>query len=268
MERTASNPFYATELVRLVSSEHRSRRVTAGDVRALNVPSGIRDVLLRRVHRLPDDTQSLLMVAAVAGRELQPELLEYVTGLDAEQLLLGLEPAIAAGLVSGRGRLGFPVPPPAYPREPAGHRRPGGAGAAACQGGRCARGRLPRQHRRRLAQLAYQYLSAGPFGDPAKAVKYAREVARRAARQGAWQDAARHLEQALAVSPPGGPDADATRCDVLVELGRARLSGGLIPDAHAAFEGSISLADRIGDEDRMLAAAVAFGAPALWGSRE
>jgi hypothetical protein len=119
-----------------------------------------------------------------------------------------------------------------------------------------------------VAQLAYHYLSAGPFGDPAKAVKYAREAADRAVRQGAWQDAVRHLEQALTVIPASRPDADATRCDVLVELGQARRSGSMIAEAHAAFEESISLADRIDDEDRVLAAAVAFGAPQLWGSRE
>jgi hypothetical protein len=54
-----------------------------------------------------------------------------------------------------------------------------------------------------VTQLAHHYLSAGPFGDPAKAVSYAREAARRAGRQGAWQDAIRHLQEALtAVSPP------------------------------------------------------------------
>ena len=55
---------------------------------------------------------------------------------------------------------------------------------------------------------------------------------------------------------------------MLVELGQARRSGSMIAEAHAALEESIGLADRIGDEDRVLAAAVAFGAPALWGSRE
>ena len=93
VDRTGGNPFYTTELVRLVSSEHRHRRLTAADVSALDVPSGIRDVLLRRVHRLPEDTQSLLTVAGVAGRDLVPELLEDVTGLDTEDLLLNLEPA-------------------------------------------------------------------------------------------------------------------------------------------------------------------------------
>jgi DNA-binding SARP family transcriptional activator/DNA-binding CsgD family transcriptional regulator len=268
VERAGGNPFYTTELVRLISSEHRRQPLTAGDVRAHDVPSGIRDVLLRRVGRLPEDTQSLLTVAAVAGRELQPDLLEHVTGVDAEHLLLGLEPAIAAGLVTtAEDGWGFRF------RHPLIH------DSLYASVGRVERARL---HARIAAaledissastadvvQLAHHYLSAGPFGDPAKAVAYAREAGARAVRQGAWQDAARHLEQALAAIPPALPDADATRCDVLVELGHARRSGGKIREAHRAFDESISLADRIGDEDRMLAAAVAFGSPQLWGSRE
>jgi DNA-binding SARP family transcriptional activator/DNA-binding CsgD family transcriptional regulator len=268
MDRTSGNPFYTTELVRLISSEHRRQPLTAGDVQAHDVPSGIRDVLLRRAGRLPEDTQSLLMVAAVAGRELQPDLLEHVTGIDAEQLLLALEPAIAAGLVTtAEGGWGFRF------RHPLIHE------SLYASVGRVERARL---HARVAAaledissastadvvQLAYHYLSAGPFGDPAKAVRYAREAGARAVRQGAWQDAARHLEQALTAVSPALPDADTIRCDVLVELGHARRSEGKIREAHRAFDESISLADRIGDEDRVLAAAVAFGAPQLWGSRE
>jgi DNA-binding CsgD family transcriptional regulator len=268
MDRTGGNPFYTTELVRLISSEHRRQPLTAGDVRALDVPSGIRDVLLRRVGRLPEDTQSLLIVAAVAGRELQPDLLEHVTGIDAEQLLLNLEPAIAAGLVTtADGGWGFRF------RHPLIHE------SLYVSVGRVERARL---HARVAAaleqissvnaadvvQLAYHYLSAGPFGDPAKAVKYARDAGAQAVRQGAWQDAARHLEQALTAISPALPGADGIRCDVLVELGHARRSGGIIPEAQRAFNESISLADRIGDQDRVLTAAVAFGAPRLWGSRE
>jgi DNA-binding SARP family transcriptional activator/ATP/maltotriose-dependent transcriptional regulator MalT len=268
MDRTGGNPFYTTELIRLISSEHRRQSLTAGDVQAHDVPSGIRDVLLRRVGRLPDDTQSLLMVAAVAGRELQPDLLEHVTGIDTEQLLLGLEPAIAAGLVTAaEGGWGFRF------RHPLIHE------SLYASVGRVERARL---HARIAAavedisaasatdvvQLAYHYLSAGPFGSPAKAVKYAREAAAGAVRQGAWQDAARHLEQALTAISPALPDADAIRCDVLVELGQARRSGGLIAEAHQAFEESINLADRIGDEDRMLAVALALSAPKLWGPDE
>jgi hypothetical protein len=146
-------------------------------------------------------------------------------------------------------------------------RRPYRTGPAARPDRGRAGGYLVREHRR-PGKLAYHYLSAGPVGDPAKAVRYAREAAVQAVGQGAWQDAARHLEQALTVLSPALPDADAIRCDVLVELGQARRSAGLVRQAHRAFDESISLADRIGDEDRMLAAAVAFGAPQWWGPRE
>ena len=268
VDRTGGNPFYTTELVRLISSEHRREPLTVGDVRAHDVPSGIRDVLLRRAGRLPDDTQSLLTVAAVAGRDLRPDLLEHLTGIDTEHLLLNLEPAIAAGLVTtAEGGWGFRF------RHPLIHE------SLYASAGRMEQARL---HARVAAaledissagtadvvQLAHHYLSAGPVGDPAKAVRYAREAATRAVRQGAWQDAVRHLEQALAALSPALPDADAIRCDVLVELGQARRSSGLIRQAHRAFDESISLADRIGDEDRVLAAAVAFGGAPLGASRE
>jgi predicted ATPase/DNA-binding SARP family transcriptional activator/DNA-binding CsgD family transcriptional regulator len=268
MDRTGGNPFYTTELIRLISSEHRRQPLTGGDVRSHDVPSGIRDVLLRRVGRLPDDAQSLLMVAAVAGRELEPELLERVTGLDAEHLLLDLEPAIAAGLVTAAdGGWGFRF------RHPLIHESLYASAGRAERAGLHARVAAALEDissagTADVVQLAYHHLSAGPFGDSAKAVKYARQAGARAVRQGAWQDAVRHLEQALAAITPALPDADAIRCDVLVELGHARRSGGLIREAHRAFNESISLADRTGDEDRMLAAAVAFGTPQLWGSRE
>src|SRR5262249_8275353 len=268
VDRTGGNPSYIAELARLIGSEPRRQPLTAGDVHALDVPSGIRDVLLRRVNRLPEDTQSLLIVAAVAGRELQPDLLEHVRGIDAEQLLLNLEHAIDGGLVTtdeSGGGCRF--------RHPLIHE------SLYASVGRVERARLHARVATALedissassadvVQLAYHYLSAGPFGDPAKAVRYAREAGALAVRQGAWQDAARHLAQALTAVSPALPGAGGIRCDVLVELGHAHRSGGMIPEAQRAFDESISLADRIGDQDRVLAAAVAFGAPQLWGSRE
>lgn len=270
--RTGGNPFYVTELVRLLGSERRDRPPTAADVLTLDVPSGIRDVLLRRVSRLPDDTRSLLAVAAVAGREIRPELLERVTGLDAEQLLLHLEPAVAAGLVTAADGWGFEFRHPLIDeslRASMGrierarlHARIGFALEETIDASRTDGGAS------QVVQLAHHFVSAGPFGDPGRAVRYARVAAALADRQGAWHDAIRHLEQALAALTPVLPDADATRCDVLVELGQARRSAGLIRAAHGAFEESISLADRIGDEDRVLAAAVSFGFPQLWGPRD
>jgi DNA-binding SARP family transcriptional activator len=271
--RTGGNPFYVTELTRLLASERRGQPLTADDVTTLDVPSGVRDVLLRRVARLPDGTRSLLEIAAVAGRVLEPDLLARLTGLDAGELLPRLEPAVTAGLVTAAGD--------GWGME---FRHPLVDESLRASMGRVERARL---HARvaaalessrtsppdsRTARLAHHFAAAGPFGDPAKAVRYARAAAAQADRQGAWQDAIRHLEQALAMltsaAPSTVPDSDAVRCDVLVELGRARRSAGRIEAAHTAFQESIGLADQIGDEDRVLAAAVAFGAPQLWGPRD
>jgi DNA-binding SARP family transcriptional activator len=268
MRRTGGNPFYTTELVRLISSEHRRRPLTAEDVQAQDVPSGILDVLLRRVSRLPEDTQSLLSLAAVAGAEIQPDLLEQVSGLDASHLLLTLEPAIAAGLVTPANtgwafRFRHPlVHESLYSSLGHAERSRLHARVAAALEATSPAGNAD------VVQLAYHYVSAGPFGDYTKAIRYCREAAGRSVRQGAWQEAARQLEQALAAISPTLPDADATRCDVLVELGHAHRAGGRIREAHRAFEESVNLADRAGDEDRVLAAAVAFGTPQLWGPRE
>ena len=87
-------------------------------------------------------------------------------------------------------------------------------------------------------------------------------------RQGVWGDAMRHLEQALAVVPTAAAhDPVTTRCDVLTELGLARRAAGLTGESHEALDEAIRVADALGDEERVLSAAVAFGTPSLWGSR-
>ena len=97
-ERTGGNPFYLVELVRLLRGEH-PRELDPADVAALDVPAGVRDVLARRVDRLPGDTRSLLRLAAVIGRDVDLDVLQAAGGTDSETLMLALEPAVAAGLL-------------------------------------------------------------------------------------------------------------------------------------------------------------------------
>lgn len=265
-ERTGGNLFYLTELLRLLGSEQRSHSLNAVEILRLDVPSGVRDVVIRRAQRLPDNTQALLTIAAVAGRDADLDLLERAAQMDSEQLMLALEPAVAAGLLAETDHgWGYRF------RHPLIHE------SIYAQTGKIEQARL---HARigaalelttaadtpaRRAQLAHHFLAAGPLGDPAKALTYARAAAAAAARQGAWGEATRHLEAGLDV---GAAAPDHVRCDVLIELGRARRSAGLIRESHDALQEAVGLADALGDEDRVLAAAVAFGSAALWGSRE
>jgi DNA-binding SARP family transcriptional activator len=267
-ERTGGNVFYLLELVRLLESEYRDRALTADDVITLEVPSGVRDVIARRVGRLPGNTRSILTLAAVAGPSSDLDLLEHVALVDSEQLMLALEPAVAAGLLAADdSRWGYRFRHPLIQESicfavSGVDRSRLHARVAASLEVLPERGRIGRP-----AQLAHHYLAAGPLGDPDKAVTYCRSAAQAACQVGAWDEAVRLLNEALAAVGRIASDAAATRCDVLVELGRAYRARGRIVESHEALRQAIELADGIGDEDRVLSAAVAFGSVSLWGSR-
>jgi DNA-binding SARP family transcriptional activator len=93
--QTAGNPFFVGELVRLLSSERR----LGGDRAAEQVPSGVRDVVRRRLDRLPDDSQAVLRVGAVIGGRFGLDELAAACRLDLDAVLDALEPPIVSGLV-------------------------------------------------------------------------------------------------------------------------------------------------------------------------
>jgi predicted ATPase len=95
--RTAGNPFFVAELALLLRSEGLMGATgTAYDVAA---PVGVRDVVRRRVERLPPATVELLALAAAVGREFAVALLADSTAARELDVAQAIEPAIAAGLV-------------------------------------------------------------------------------------------------------------------------------------------------------------------------
>jgi DNA-binding SARP family transcriptional activator len=93
--RTGGNPFFITELLRLLTSE---RRLDLPSVHTV-LPHEVRDVLRRRIERLPDRTQSLLNVVALLNRPAEIPLLTSVTGLSDEAALDDTEAAVASSLL-------------------------------------------------------------------------------------------------------------------------------------------------------------------------
>lgn len=86
--RAEGNPFFITELARLVAS--------SGDVQ---VPAGVRDVVGRRIAALPAATRALLEQAAVLGRDAELDVLAEAVGRPIDDLLDDLEPALVHRLV-------------------------------------------------------------------------------------------------------------------------------------------------------------------------
>jgi DNA-binding CsgD family transcriptional regulator/tetratricopeptide (TPR) repeat protein len=100
---TEGNPFFVEELLRSL--------VAAGDVadgdggwdrtpvNELRLPRTVHDAVRRRTERLSPDACAVLLLAAVAGRRFDFELLRRLTGRDEAELLALIKELIAAQLV-------------------------------------------------------------------------------------------------------------------------------------------------------------------------
>ena len=159
--RTDGNPFYVGELADLLVSEGLLH--DAGAPARLDVPDGVRDVVRRRLDRLPNQARIFLSVAAVAGRSFDADLVQDAAGQTDDDADIALEAAQLTGLVvaDGNDRHRFAhalvrdtVLEPDHAgaaRAPARRRR---AGAAAARAGRRRarrRPRLPLLRRRPIA---------------------------------------------------------------------------------------------------------------------
>ncbi|GAA1079635.1 BTAD domain-containing putative transcriptional regulator [Tsukamurella spumae] len=92
LERTGGNPFHLKESARLLRSE--------GELVALSaVPAGVRDVLRRRLMRLPDVAVSVLRLAALVGRTADLDVLVRAAEVEEEVVFDGLDAGQLAGLL-------------------------------------------------------------------------------------------------------------------------------------------------------------------------
>jgi DNA-binding SARP family transcriptional activator len=96
-ERAEGNPFYATELARLLADDAALDDQAA--IAAASVPAGVRDVVRRRLARLPEQTHALLQMGAVVGRDVDLPLLALAADRTLDECLDDLEPAIAQRLL-------------------------------------------------------------------------------------------------------------------------------------------------------------------------
>ena len=107
-DETEGNPYFTEEvLAHLVESGTVVKNVHGDWVNTeplsnVGVPEGIRDALGRRLSRLPVDTNEVLSVAAIVGREFDLGVVGDVLSLARIDVIERLEPALDAGLVNLR----------------------------------------------------------------------------------------------------------------------------------------------------------------------
>jgi DNA-binding SARP family transcriptional activator len=203
--RTEGNPFFLRELIGLLASEHRLDEPDAAPV-----PVPVREVVLRRIARLPQATAALLSVAAVAGRDFDIDVVAEAASIAVDEALEAIDAAVAAGLVVEDQRLGWfgfthaLVTEALYAattraRRVRRHQRIGAAAARAWTG-----------HTERAAEIARHWLLAAEL-DPATAAQacaHAATAARVADARLAPEDATTLWQHALIAADLAGDDVE------------------------------------------------------------
>jgi DNA-binding CsgD family transcriptional regulator len=262
--QTAGNPFFLSELAKAFATEDLDSTRWKASTSADSVPRGVDAVLRRSVEGLSDDCRRMLDIAAVAGQELQLDLLEAATGTVRARILGLFDEAITKGVaIRADGGYAFAhglVRDTVYRSLPTArrsklHARIGHVLEELTKGSKDPP----------VAQLAYHFVEASVLDRSLrlKALDYASAAARRALSELAYEEAARILELALAKV---ALVEVAERAPLLLELGRARYLAGDIGGAMASAAEVSHLAEKSNDGDLLARAALVVrgvGGPGL-----
>jgi DNA-binding CsgD family transcriptional regulator/tetratricopeptide (TPR) repeat protein len=262
-QQTDGNPFFVTEIVRLLASQGRLGAADVSGPLLASLPEGVKAVVAERLGGLSDRCRQVLEVAAVVGRDFQLRVLQLASGLDGDRLLELLEEAEAARVVSevpgGLGRWRFAhalVREVLYEGLPAARRiRLHGRVGEALEAIYVAD---PGPH---LAELAHHFVAAAPSGEEmvGRAVRVTTAAGRRALELLAWEEAAGLFERALAALELAERPDQHQRCQLLLALGEARMAASDMAAARAAYQQAGELAGRIGAPEALARAGLGLG---------
>ena len=250
--RAAGNPFFVGELTRLLVAE---KQLTA-DAAGAAVPWAVRQVVERRLARLPDQTQRLLTVAAVAGLDFDLRVVAAAAGVDLDAALDLVDLAVAAGVVAEA--------PAAAERFVFSHALV--QETVYAEASRLRRARLHAQVAEALervggdqaaaTEVARHLYEAVPIAGPERAVAAAVRASSAAQGALAYDVAESHLHRALelvATMAPGR-ERDLHELDVLDQLAPllTLVKGVAVTETAAAWTRATELCQSLGDQRRLL----------------
>jgi hypothetical protein len=243
------NPLFALELLALPIEPGTSPKL----------PDTVRELIAGRIARLSAEAQATLRAAAVLGTELSLAALAGVLELHVEVALERLREPIRAGFVLDSGgtqaRFAHPLFREALLASLDAEQRLRLHGAAARTLERLRKSGVPVA----LGEIAHHLLAAGDAGTAREAVRVTLEAAESELRTGAYDHAARLLEQALRACLLFPADAG-TRIDLLLLLAEALARAGERERGREAAASAAEHARNSEDASRLARAALAYGA--------
>jgi hypothetical protein len=228
-----------------------------GDGKVDHIPAAVRDVIERRIARLPGPTQALLEVAAVIGTGLLPDVVGRALETSPLAVEVTARDAVAAGVLTPTGDgLHFAhdlvretiLDRLDAPRRVALHRAIGSA----------LEERAARTEPVAPAELARHFIAAIPLDGPERAVRWALQAARAECEALAFTEAAAHLRRLRATLAEAAIGlADDQLVDILVAEADALARAGSTLDARGLLRAARDIADRVNDPDRTARVALA-----------
>ena len=251
---TEGNPLYVREVARLLTTEGSLPEIGG----RLAVPRDVREIVLSRTRRLPDDCRDVLTLAAVVGRDFPIDLMTRLRGADVVEQL---EPAVQAGLVieGAPGELRFShavVSEALYDATPPSQRLQLHYEVAET---------MERHHASiasHRASIAHHYLLALPVAPAEKAVAAARGAAEAAVARLAYEEGVRLYRGAIEASRV--LDDERQYVELLLALGDALSRAGGTEDSKAAFLEATNRLRAMDDPQLFGEAALGYGGSFVW----
>ena len=254
-ELTGGNPFFIRQLAGHLDE------TGAPDLAAAGIPENVKDVISRRLARLPLSAQTALRAAAVVGHRFDVRLVAEVIGRTEDETLGDVEHAAA-------GRVVAEVPGPvgsfafvhdlmreavydqlSGSRRARMHRRVGEAIEA-----------LPEPP---VAELARHFCAAADPAVAAKAARYSVQAGAAARGQLAYREATAHYEQALRALTLSGETDLGERARIELALGESQARAG-DPAAPESFLAAAADARRAEDAEALAWAALDLAGTWRW----
>jgi tetratricopeptide (TPR) repeat protein len=238
--QTSGNPLFVTQVARLLG---------AGGA---TVPSGVRDVIERRLARMSTSCDRVLGAAAVLGADFDLADIDALLGFPAAP---GLDEAAGAGLLlpldGARYRWQFVhalVQATRYEMLASEERAMLHTAAVAV---------LQARPGTSAAVLAHHATRGAFASDDPLPARLLLAAGQEALDRMAWAEATTGFERALAAAPVG-PVGDEVRAEAWIGVGAARLRQG-VDDVRLAFDEAAALARRAARGDLLARAALGFG---------
>ena len=254
-ERTGGNPFFIKETARLLDSEG----VLAA---ASEIPAGVREVLQRRIARLPATAETVLRHASVLGTEADVAILGEVAGVEDNVLLDAVDAGLLTGLVTepAAGRIRFAhalVRDTLY--EGLSRLRRSRLHARAAEA-------IERHSPGDVTALAHHFAEAGT--DPGKEARYCGLAAAQAEQRFAYDEAARLWEQAIAAADRADGTSVRERIELVLRLIRALAPTQQLARARSVRREAVRAALPLGDPILLARLITAFDVPRAWYATE